>query len=598
MIEENKEKDVTNKAKNKKGKGQISAVVVVAIVVVSTVIVINTINPFVEDAQASQAFIEAKNVLASIDQVIQQLSVEAIGGRRQVDVDLREGRFIVAGDEDRLKIRLPGSIDVGPGRVAEEGNIKISGGGLLTAKEEDIDSDGNTDLVLRNTAMMFAVEKIGNSTTPANWWSTAWGARRKITFDNSNSSEALVDFPVLVPLDSTTINYSKTRDSGQDIRFVDADNSTELSYEIELWNESGTSTVWVKVPQIDASSTSDYIWMYYDNAAASDAQNAGGVWTNNFSGVWHLSEDPSGTAPQMKDSTSNGNNGTSNGSMTASDQVPGQVDGSLDFDGVDDYVDVGSNILFNSSSVVTMTAWANSVTLTNSYPFVMRQSADANEFEIGLGQNQGLNTWRFEVCKSSVGCDTAESVTGIQTGQWVHLVGIFNTNDIILYLNGELEKNISYTRGSVPSGNNMHIGNSGTSNLFNGTIDEVRISSVSRSSGWINASFSSTNGSFTTFGSEEGGPWASLNTSTMITAIENSRTGTNITPASGIFVNDWTNTSAGTGYTKLTQTGPNIESSSILVFVNSSSGISYEALFTLRAGWDFVEMSVKNLTGV
>ncbi len=45
-------------------------------------------------------------------------------------------------------------------------------------------------------------------------------------------------------------------------------NGTLLAHEIESWNESGTSYVWVSVPQIDASSGTDYIWMYYGNAAA------------------------------------------------------------------------------------------------------------------------------------------------------------------------------------------------------------------------------------------------------------------------------------------------------------------------------------------
>jgi hypothetical protein len=44
----------------------------------------------------------------------------------------------------------------------------------------------------------------------------------------------------------------------------------------------------------------------------------------------------------MTDSTSNLNHGTSGGTMTAGDQVPGQIGGSLDFDGIDDLVNVGS----------------------------------------------------------------------------------------------------------------------------------------------------------------------------------------------------------------------------------------------------------------
>ena len=82
-----------------------------------------------------------------------------------------------------------------------------------------------------------------------------WTNRRQLTFDNTFvPNDTLVDFPVLVVLNSSRIDYSKTQDAGQDLRFYDADGTTKLAHEIEQWNELGNSYVWVKVPQIDASS--------------------------------------------------------------------------------------------------------------------------------------------------------------------------------------------------------------------------------------------------------------------------------------------------------------------------------------------------------
>ena len=66
-------------------------------------------------------------------------------------------------------------------------------------------------------------------------------------------------------LNSTRIDYSKTQDSGEDIRFLDPD-GTQYDYEIEgTWSESGTSYVWVEVDIVDANSQSDYMYMYYGN---------------------------------------------------------------------------------------------------------------------------------------------------------------------------------------------------------------------------------------------------------------------------------------------------------------------------------------------
>ena len=84
---------------------------------------------------------------------------------------------------------------------------------------------------------------------PTDWWNTSWSQRKRLTFNNTGQAENLADFAVLIKLDSTRINYALTQNAGQDLRFVDAD-GTLLAHEIESWDESGTSYVWVKVPQI------------------------------------------------------------------------------------------------------------------------------------------------------------------------------------------------------------------------------------------------------------------------------------------------------------------------------------------------------------
>ncbi|MBX4187907.1 MAG: DUF2341 domain-containing protein, partial [Candidatus Doudnabacteria bacterium] len=112
----------------------------------------------------------------------------------------------------------------------------------VTAGSEDFKLQYSDSLVTNWTDIGSAIG--------GDWWDPSWSARRKITFDNSASSENLQDFPVYIQLDSSRVDYAQTQNSGQDIRFIDADGSTVLSYEIEFWNEAGTSTVWVKVPQI------------------------------------------------------------------------------------------------------------------------------------------------------------------------------------------------------------------------------------------------------------------------------------------------------------------------------------------------------------
>ncbi|MGH7253902.1 MAG: DUF2341 domain-containing protein, partial [Nitrospiraceae bacterium] len=156
--------------------------------------------------------------------------------------------------------------------------------------------------------------------TPCNW-----SRRRKLTFNNAAQAENLVNFPVLVVLNSSRIDYGLTQNQGQDLRFTDSDGVTLLAHEIEKWDEAGTSYVWVKVPQIDASSTTDHIWMYYGNATVADGQDAGPVWSNGYAGVWHLGE---GGNTTRQDSTCNNNDVADTTTVAA---ATGKVGGAADF---------------------------------------------------------------------------------------------------------------------------------------------------------------------------------------------------------------------------------------------------------------------------
>jgi hypothetical protein len=51
------------------------------------------------------------------------------------------------------------------------------------------------------------------------------------------------------------------------------------------------------------------IYVYYGNAAAAETNDAD-TWNADYSVVYHLKEDPAGTAPQAKDSTANAVHGT------------------------------------------------------------------------------------------------------------------------------------------------------------------------------------------------------------------------------------------------------------------------------------------------
>ena len=110
---------------------------------------------------------------------------------------------------------------------------------------------------------------------------------------------AVSNLPVPVRLSESISNFYYTdvtqTGSDKDLLFVDGE-GTQLPYEIEKWDGSGESIVWVRVP---TWTSSGHIYMYYGGPAV--AQNSAAVWSG-YVGVWHMAED-SGT---VADATGNG----------------------------------------------------------------------------------------------------------------------------------------------------------------------------------------------------------------------------------------------------------------------------------------------------
>jgi hypothetical protein len=340
------------------------------------------------------------------------------------------------------------------------------------------------------------------NTATSNWWDSNWSARRQLTFDNSARAENLTDFPVLVKLDASRIDYSRGQADGGDLRFVDR-NGTVLAYEIETWNPAGESTVWVRVPQIDASSASDSIWMYYGNSAAADGSNAAAVWSSSYQAVYHMNG--------VADAT-----GSYSGTNQGSTSAVGQVGNSRDLNGTSNSIQMpGSSDILNGLDQVTTSAWIklDSVSGTQSIVsignapvlFILLEAARL-EFNVVNG-NLSLDVRAEDLLTlSSASTNTAP----IQAGQWTQVAAVADlTNDTVsFYVNGALIKTASVsfappdfaTTDSLRSSIGADF--SGGSQYLNGQIDELTIEGTARSQNWISASYASTSDALINYGAE------------------------------------------------------------------------------------------------
>lgn len=339
---------------------------------------------------------------------------------------------------------------------------------------------------------------------------SSWKYRKKITFNNTDANlgvtaENLVNFPVLVKLSSSNIDYTKTQDSGQDIRFTDTDGS-DLAYEIEKWDETGTSWVWVKVPQIDINSSTDYIYLYYGNTSATDHQQATSVWSSYIS-AWHLKETGNGTAGEYKDSnnTNNGQGGGGTSTAVPTLTTSGQINGAQSFDGTNDYIKVAHNASLNLTNNFSVSLWFKPSVLTQTNRYLLSKlSGTADNIYSILWEYTNNQVEFYSGLFTGTAPRTGSGMT-INNTNWHYISYEYNGTTWAGYLDGAQVFSTARTFSLTTTTNDLFFGdlNGSTSFNANASIDEIRVSNTARSAAWIAASYKSETDAFNTFNSEE-----------------------------------------------------------------------------------------------
>ena len=202
-------------------------------------------------------------------------------------------------------------------------------------------------------------------------------------------------------------------------------------------------------------------------------------------GIWDLNERAGITAG---DRSGYGNDGIIHGGAAWRDGIIGSA---LEFDGVDDFVNVGASAsLDNITKAVTVEAWAKANTYgTNEYRGIVskRSPLIIDGCRVGYGLvsswGDGRSVW-FGVHMEGVsdcGNWVDPGITTLALGQWYHLVGTYDstTGKQKIYIDGSLKGTRSWAVGtrirssvgtSLEIGRNHHPGWN-----FDGLIDQARI---------------------------------------------------------------------------------------------------------------------------
>ena len=106
------------------------------------------------------------------------------------------------------------------------------------------------------------------------WYSANYQYRQLLYTDPTKIDATIVDMPVMVKLDSGNFDFTQAQADADDVVFTDSDKVTLLSHLIDDWDNVGElGQAWVKVPQIDAGSITDSIYVYWGNATATNTES-------------------------------------------------------------------------------------------------------------------------------------------------------------------------------------------------------------------------------------------------------------------------------------------------------------------------------------
>jgi hypothetical protein len=224
------------------------------------------------------------------------------------------------------------------------------------------------------------------------------------------------------------------------------------------------------------------------------------VWNSDFAAVYTMAQDPSGGADCIIDSTSNANHGTPGGSMTSGDLVDGDIGKAIDFDGSDDWVDIGSSLpvgTIGSKISISCKIKIEDLGFTDGRTIL----GNNDEYQVAIEQ--------AELWVRTQGGNNGGDGSSLVTGAWYHIAVVWDVGSRIkAYVDGSLTKDISESDTSADTGESFALGanvnpSSATDNFFDGLISELAISDGGLTDAWIKADYHAQTDNLITWGAED-----------------------------------------------------------------------------------------------
>jgi hypothetical protein len=332
---------------------------------------------------------------------------------------------------------------------------------------------------------------------------TSWQYRLELVIDHTQVSDAdtadFTNFPVMINVTGSTFTDNLGSDTLEDIRFLNKASTSLLDYEIEKFDQTDDELIaWVEIPTLDYNDDTT-IYMYYNNAGSpTDQQNPTGVWDSNYVMVQHMNE----ASSNIIDSTGN-NHDSDVASGNPVYGATGKIGDSVDFDGAGDYFQIPDATQLDLTTAYTLEAWVKNTedsAGTGDYPVIISKGGGAEHWMqfiwSGTTPPNG-NQWSMNVRADTGTQYNAIGNTDVTDDVWHYTVGRFDStaNTLEMDIDGTNERSVTTSGTGNTNTNKVVVGAYNTAGAlpYEGLIDELRISNIARSDGWIETSHDNMN---------------------------------------------------------------------------------------------------------
>ncbi|HXW98347.1 MAG TPA: DUF2341 domain-containing protein [Methanomicrobiales archaeon] len=341
----------------------------------------------------------------------------------------------------------------------------------------------------------------------APWYDCNWHYRKNITIYKGSVSGSQTNFPVLISFTDSDLQ-ANAQGNGNDILFTDSSGTLKIPHEIETYTSStGTLVAWVKVSAVQSTANTT-LYMYFGNPSAGDQENVNNVWDAGYKAVWHLKEIGAGAPGDYRDSTSNGND--AQGGWGAGTNPPARITGQIGYGeeftaASKEFIMVPDTASLQVSGPLTLEAWVKGYSWANNDGSTNR-SIIGRQYGTGKGDSYQAAVWACGAGPCTpYGYLTngAASGSSVATGAWNSLALNFTgvgggAGTAYLHLNGAYVANqagllINIGSNPVIIGGEENTAGNTVDQLFDGILDEVRISNVARSDTWIKTEYNNEN---------------------------------------------------------------------------------------------------------